>query len=242
MSMNAYINDASLIGQFGAGNSMEAIKAVREMVSFLYKSQHCSLYWNRSALFGALVEPGKTFGHVLESDKDMKSYWQSLMCNNADSVLQKSADDIDAGKDAGLVSYINSPFYEPTAKCGKQQVDVHVFLNINSLSAYLFEQHYLIKEYSKDACYPPRDEQTLLCDTSLFEPTTRINHHRKLYKRLDKDELWCVDNLHFGADAELEVFRMSDDKHIATCGINDISTFHPDGNVKKYRNRYIEEW
>ena len=51
-----------------------------------------------------------------------------------------------------------------------------------------------------------------------------------------------MDNLHFGADAELEVFRMSDDKHIATCGINDISTFHPDGNAKKYRNRYIEEW
>ena len=239
--MNAYINDASLVGQFGPCSSMAAIKKVREMVSFLRQNQHCSLYWNRSALFGAWVEPDKTFGHVLEFDRDMKSYWQSLICNSVVSVVQAAADETKAGKEAGLVCYINSPFHEPTTKCGEQQVPVLVFLNIDSLSTYLFENHYLIKDYPDDTAYPPRDEQTMLYDTTLFELTTRINHHRKLYKRLDKEELWCVDNQHVGADAELEVFRMSDGKHIATCGIKDISTYHPDGNAKKYRNRYIEE-
>lgn len=241
MSMNAYINDASLVGQFQPVNSIEAIENVREMVAFLRENPHCALFWNSSAFFGAMVEPGRTFGQIMDTQRDLKSYWRSLTCNHVDSVVQSAADNTTSGIEVGLISFILSSFQEPTTACGKQKVDVRVFLNKDSLSAYLLQHHYLLADYPDDATYPPRDEQTILSDTSLFELTTRINHNRKVYRRLGTDELWCADNQHYGADAELEVFRMSDGKHIATCGIENINTYHPNGNKKKYRNRYIEE-
>ena len=240
MSLNAYINDASLVGQFQPMNSVEAIGNVREMVSFLRKNPHCALYWNSSALFGAMVEQGRTFGQIMDTHRDLKSYWRTLTCNHVDSTVQSAADNTASGIDAGLISFILSPFSEPTTACGTQNIDVRVFLNKDSLSAYLLQHHYLLVDYPDDATYPPRDEQTILSDTSLFELTARINRHRKVYRRLDKDEWWCADNQHHGADAELEVFQMSDGKHIATCGIKNIATYHPDGNEKKYRNRYID--
>ena len=39
-------------------------------------------------------------------------------------------------------------------------------------------------------------------------------------------------------DAELEVFRTSDEAHVGTCGINDICTF----NAKAKKGRYIESY
>lgn len=241
MSMNAYINDASLVGQFQPMDSIGAISNVREMVSFLRENPHCALYWNSSALFGAMVEEGRTFGQIMDAHRDMKSYWRSLLCNQVESVTQSAANNTSSGIDAGLISFILSPYKEPTTVCGKKKVDVKVFLSKDSLSSYLYKQHYMLEDYSDDAACPPHDEQTILYDTSLFTPTTRSNHRRKLYKRIGKDELWCVDNMHHGADAELEVFRISDEKHIATCGIKDIGTYHPNGNKKKYKDRYIEE-
>lgn len=235
MSINAYINDASLVGQFQPGTSRGAIDNVTAMVRLLRKCPNCTLYWNRSALFGALVEPDKTFGHVLEGKRDLQLYWQNLRCQLVESTIQAAVDDTIKEQAAGLVCYIMSSFSEPTTVCGTPPTEVRVFLGEESLSSFLYANHYL-SDYTADTHYSPRDEQTILVDTNLFEPTQRDNHGRRLYLRKGTDQLWCVDNFHVGLDAELEVFRISDEAHIGTCGINDIHTF--DSKAKK--GRYVE--
>lgn len=67
-------------------------------------------------------------------------------------------------------------------------------LNINSL------------EYSVNAVKPPRDEQTLLQDTTRFRKTSFRYDERVIYYELTTSRYWYVDNLHEGKSAHLEVF------------------------------------
>ena len=61
--------------------------------------------------------------------------------------------------------------------------------------------------YTADARDPPRDEQTCLVNRGIYELTGRVDGHgRKIYRHLVRKDLYCVDNLHFGDAAHLEVF------------------------------------
>jgi hypothetical protein len=60
--------------------------------------------------------------------------------------------------------------------------------------------------YDDNSTYPPRDEQTILSDTSQFIKTSYKYDSRKIYLDKQMGYYWYVDNLHFGKAAHLEVF------------------------------------
>lgn len=238
MSLKAYINDASLVGQFQYYNSEDAIIVMREIVSFLKNSNCCSVFWNKGPLYAAMVEYNKTFASVIDSNRDLRMYWKKLECALVSDVVGEAVNDIQTNKDAGLISFPGAFFVEPTTTCGASNIAVPVYLSEETVSKHLYAKQY-IREYSQDARYSPRDQQTVLVNPALFIPTNRDNHRRRLYERVGTDELWCVDNQHYGLDAEFEVFRKSDETHIGTCGLNgNIDAIIPSTK----RGRHIESY
>ena len=68
------------------------------------------------------------------------------------------------------------------------------------------------------------DEQTILVNTDIFEPTKRREQGRIRYRKKDNGEIWYVDNGHYGKSAHLEVFD-AEGIHIGICKIDDINSF-----------------
>ncbi len=89
-------------------------------------------------------------------------------------------------------------------------------------------------EYSLDVTEPPRDEQTILRDTTRFQKNSRKYDGRCIYCELLTGMYWYVDNLHYGEAAHLEVF----DKRGFHIGEADLQ-----GNIdtsKKDKNKTID--
>lgn len=238
-NLNTYIYDQSLIGQYKTeAESKEAIFEILSMVSLLMDTQNVnvSVFYDRSALFQAMMTAELIFGVVLDRNRDLKLLWnfKRMQLLSSDIVNNVAYGDALAQRNVGLLCFSGAPFGEPCVALGNQDgksvLNVKSWVSTDSLVSFLHDQHW-IRTYSDATKYPPRDEQTILSDTSLFILTPLFNHKRHVYERIGKDEYWCCDNFHSGRSAELEVFRKSDLKHIGTCGIYDIRTFSTKGAV-----------
>lgn len=60
--------------------------------------------------------------------------------------------------------------------------------------------------YDDNSLHPPRDEQTILSDTSKFVKVNRNYSSRRIYQEKQTGYYYYVDNKHFGQAAHLEVF------------------------------------
>ena len=89
-----------------------------------------------------------------------------------------------------------------------------------------FIQHKLIdpnQKYDINCKYSPRDYQTVLRDREIFILTKQKNQNRKVYERINHDQLWSVDNFHYGKDAHIEVFHKVTGEHLGTCSYDEIN-------------------
>lgn len=89
-----------------------------------------------------------------------------------------------------------------------------------------FIQHKLIdpnQEYNVNSKCPPKDYQTVLKDNEKFTVTKHRNHNRKVFERIGYEQLWAVDNLHYGKDAHIEVFNKTTGEHLGTCPYNEVN-------------------
>lgn len=77
-----------------------------------------------------------------------------------------------------------------------------------------------VPEYTADAREPPRDAQTCLVDLHRFEPLNALVQDRRVYRERTTRQFLYVDNLHWGANAELEVFDRRGDRHLGTADIH----------------------
>ncbi|MBD2774813.1 hypothetical protein ICL16_22765 [Iningainema sp. BLCCT55] len=75
-------------------------------------------------------------------------------------------------------------------------------------------------EYATYATEPPRDEQTILRDTTRFEKTSFRVQGRIIYCELATGRYWYVDNLHFGEAAHLEVFDKTGNNHLGEADLD----------------------
>lgn len=73
--------------------------------------------------------------------------------------------------------------------------------------------------YSVHSTDPPTDEQTSLVRRSRFQRTARKNQGRTLYLERSSGRLFCVDNLHSGGSAHLEVFSSGGD-HVGEASLD----------------------
>jgi hypothetical protein len=89
-------------------------------------------------------------------------------------------------------------------------------------------------EYDFLSRYPPKDQQTILRDTQRFQKTQILYYGRSVYREVQSDRYWYVDNFHYGQASHIEVFNAQRD-HI---GESDL-----DGNIdetKKDSNKMID--
>jgi hypothetical protein len=73
--------------------------------------------------------------------------------------------------------------------------------------------------YTADAVDPPLDHQTILGKKSRFQRTRLLNQGRTIYLDRETSRYWCVDNLHDGAAAHIEVFDASG-RHVCEARLN----------------------
>jgi len=238
--LNTYIFDRSVEGQFATeADSKEAISGILSLVSLLADAQNVtvSVSYDRTALYQAMMTAEMMFGTVLDRNRDLRVSWNKtrLQLMHALTVNEAAYRDAETGMGVALLCIRGSQYAEPDVvlldASGVNSRKVLTWVSLDTLSKYLSSKNWL-RTYSEATKYVPRDEQTILVDTSLFQLTTHHNHQRKVYERIGADEYWCCDNLHTGRSAELEVFRKSDLTHIGTCGIFDIATFSKEGAVK----------
>ena len=112
---------------------------------------------------------------------------------------------------------------------------------VESLSEKLQKLGLLKVYYDKMSKTRPNDSQTILSDTSLFEPTKYGNRKARLYRRIDnKDELWCLDRFHRGNSIHLEVFSESSRKQIAVSRHDKIDFFRNLTSEEQKRTLVIE--
>jgi mRNA-degrading endonuclease YafQ of YafQ-DinJ toxin-antitoxin module len=114
-------------------------------------------------------------------------------------------------------------------------------IKLDGIDSYLALQNWLeIKlslsriEYDFLSRYPPKDQQTILRDTQRFQKTQNLYDGRSVYREVQSDRYWYVDNFHYGQASHIEVFNAQGD-HI---GESDL-----DGNIdetKKDSNKMID--
>jgi hypothetical protein len=75
--------------------------------------------------------------------------------------------------------------------------------------------------YSLDSPGPPEDEQTSLVRRGRFLRTARRNQGRTLYRERSSGRLFCVDNMHSGGAAHLEVFSSGGD-HVGEASLDGV--------------------
>lgn len=237
--LKTYVYDRFMEGQFvSEDDARNAITELLAMVSLLMDTQNVNvtILYKRQSLYQAMATAQLMFGAILDRNRDLKRLWElkRMQLLSDDLVDNAAYADAAAGKQVGLLCFRESHYGEPLVALSNQNDEktrnVSAWVLVDNLSAFLYKNHWL-RTYSDATKYVPRDEQTILADTSLFRLTTHHNHKRKVYERIGKDEYWCCDNFHTGRSAELEVFRKSDLKHIGTCGLFDINTFSADGSV-----------
>lgn len=128
-----------------------------------------------------------------------------------------------------LLNFKNSNFKKlesfNVVKNNSQNVKVNCAFDSISVYNWLIENEFIIPSeiYNVDSKLPPTDSQSVLKDTRKFELTTYIkNQGRKVYRRIKTDELWVIDNYHYGSTSHCEVFNEISKKHIGTSLYNKI--------------------
>jgi hypothetical protein len=101
------------------------------------------------------------------------------------------------------------------------QPPVIIDCNYDSISIYnwLVENNFIIPSqiYDVTSKFPPTDKQTILNNSALFQLTTfQKNKGRNVYRKIGTNQLWCVDSLHYGNYAHMEIFNEVDCKHMGT--------------------------
>lgn len=127
-----------------------------------------------------------------------------------------------------LINFPDSKFENKTSievcKNNTQYVLLNCSFDEDSVLS-CFVLHKLIdpnQEYNISSKHPPRDYQTILRDNNKFIITKHKNQNRKVYERIGYDQLWAVDNLHYGEDAHIEVFHKITGEHLGTSPYNRI--------------------
>lgn len=245
--LNIYLNEESLHGQYTPDNIEEKIGDVISCLDVLALCPEGCMnkYYIPEALYRKPVYGDKTeLQSFLNQHKDRKRQFQlrlkdfihaditdlskceykenfyDMTCLN---VAYKSA----LIADTTLVNFPLSIFLTPSVdvKHGENTLAISSFDNSEGLRDYLVNNGLVGKLYDKSSNRPPRDDETILADPTVFEVTAHSYQGRKMYRRIGTDELWYVDNLHFGQDAHIEVFNENTKKQTAVCRVDKIDFY-----------------
>jgi hypothetical protein len=109
-----------------------------------------------------------------------------------------------------LVNFPNSKFAGVLSvsilKNGADSCELNCADDESELQAWLKSTGLIRREYDPKSKSPPLDGETVLVDSGKFQKTHRLNAGRIVYREIETGWYWYVDNLHWGAEAQIEVF------------------------------------
>lgn len=164
---------------------------------------------------------------VLKKDPDFNKkfrlYLKDFSRVTSDSVMGK----FDSDPGGILLNFQYGPFSD--------DISARHFTSSELLLSYFKSEGLLTPSYDISSSIPPRDDETILADSSVFQMTRHSYQRRKMYLRLGTNELWYVDNFHYGRDAHIEVFNEITKKQIHVSRIDKFDFFRPLTDEEKAR-------
>ncbi|BAZ33325.1 hypothetical protein NIES4074_58350 [Cylindrospermum sp. NIES-4074] len=190
------------------------------------------------------VHASSDFFDYLTVDSNYKNVNDTSLAEVAERKLQND------NQNYLLLNFLNSSFKIPHPEINRcclitivKNNDIINQICVDSIDNKLALEHWLENkfnltkiEYPSDAPKPPRDEQTILRDTTRFRKTSSRCQDRVIYYELITATYWYVDNLHNGQASHLEVFDRTGKNHLGEADL--------DGNIdvsKCDRNKTIED-
>ena len=244
--INVYVNEVSAKSQFVDDCLVDVFERLFACLKLLNgcKNVDVGFCFSSDLFTKTLSSGGLTVEGFFNQHKDFKKRWQLYRCRtwngnhltniyasykyNSLDVLFTSVSEVyeQSGKGrALLVNFENGGFSEPVITVSKNNVDKDIssFFSNGALEQYLVGEGLYRRPYDDTRIIAPIDSETVLADKSLFELTTYpLQHGRKVYRRIGTDELWYIDNMHYGKSAHCEVFSESTKRQIGESGVNDI--------------------
>lgn len=143
----------------------------------------------------------------------------------------------------GLLNFDSSSFSDLNEINITKDEGISIFVNCfsdeTSTYNFLVEKGILVPtaQYDETSSFPPTDRQSILSNKDVFTPTNYPNNQgRKVYQRKGTNELWVLDNLHFGQNAHCEIFDLQSRHHIGTSLYNEIKiNFNEKDNTKRIK-------
>lgn len=225
-----HLNELSAVGQFNGRPWQKGLSDLFDCLNlFRGKEKKCARFYSRSLYARPFLYNKTVLASVLARHPDynikLKSYLKefSLLENEADKASMS------ASYDLLIINFQFSPITEDATSSPPS------FSSAETLAKYLKSKGLIGPSYDFSSSIPPRDEETILSDTNLFQITRHSYHGRKMYKRNGTSELWYVDNFHYGQDAHIEVFNETTQKQIHVSRIDRIDYFRPLTDSEKSR-------
>lgn len=244
--INVYVNEVSAKSQFVDDCLVDVFERLFACLKLLNgcKNEDVGFCFSSDLFTKTLSSGGLTVEGFFNQHKDFKKRWQLYRCRtwndkpltdncasyeyNSSDVRFTSVSEVyeQSGKGrALLMNFENGGFSEPVITVSKNNVDKDIssFFSNGELEQYLVGEGLYSRPYDDTRIIAPMDSETVLADKSLFELTTYpLQHGRKVYRRIGTDELWYIDNMHYGKSAHCEVFSESTKRQIGESGVNDI--------------------
>ena len=247
---NVYINEKSLVAQCKDLSAVE--KGLKTIIDCLSLTDGCSedavdiqKYYCRG-VFGENISKELTLQNLPNKDlkkcfrkaiKDAKK-WDEKPLSDANAVYMHEGIDVGWSSMSEayeqqfpmLINMVNSTVKEPVAVIEKIEVGkltVDSCSDLNLLAELLITRKWRKKGYDKSSFIPPRDEETILTDTTKFTPTAHCYHGRVMYRRIGTNHLCYVDNKHCGIAAHIEEFNETTKKQVCKLKIDADEEFKP---------------
>ena len=262
-SCNVYINEKSAVGQFAENKTVE--EAVLGLVACLSLFESCDprLVKIRKYYCKAVYSSALAFGTSIQilPDKELKHRFRLALkdaCDWGDSPLtEMGASYFHKGKDVSwtsmseayenhspiLVNFAKSPISEPAAvvaKKGVNALELFTCSDAASLLSILVSNGWRRREYDVTSSNPPIDEESILADTEVFEPTRYRYKGRTMYRRRGTNQLCYIDSKHPGTAAHIEVFDEVTKKAVCKLRINEDKEFRPLTKNERARRLWLD--
>lgn len=225
--ISVYLNEQSAVGQFNGHPWQEGLDELLDCLDLIRGLKEADGYYSSEIYTRPFLYDKTYFATVLKRDKDLNIKFRHIIedfsrLSQGDCERKFSGD-----KDSILLNFQFGPYPDDANK--------RIFSSSALLLSYLKSKGLISPTYDYTSSIPPRDDETILVDRTIFTVTQHSFQRRKMYKRVGTSELWYVDNLHYGRDAHLEVFNETTKKQKAVSHIEKIDFFRNLTNAEKER-------
>lgn len=260
---NVYINEVSAKEQHPDARGAEvAVKSMLDCLS-LIDSCDSSLVtakkYYQSNIYNVMLAHNINLQNMRNKDLKMRfklalknaTNWtsssltdeQASYLNNGNDVTMTSMSEAYEQISPMLVNFVKSDVTEPLSEINKNGTAtkrIRSYSDVTAITALFINYGWRKKTYDLTSSIPPRDEESILANTDIFEPTEYRYKGSVMYRRKGTNHLCYIDTKHYGISAHIEEFDEATKNMVCTLKINDDAIHHKLSKNEKGRKLKIE--